>query len=171
LYVRATSFSFYLDELLGETARTAGVLGASKKITVALPPLTESLCYGDEDSLRISNLLDNAVKFTPRCGRVDLNLEQKGGSYLVSISDNGPGIPAEAQARVFERFFRLENVDPRCDSVSSMGAGAGLGSSIARSIAEAHGGSFSLVRSDSNGTSFVAVLPVNPQLSKAESIH
>jgi hypothetical protein len=52
LYVRATSFSFYLDELVGETARAAGVLGASKKITVALPPLRESLCYGDEDLLR-----------------------------------------------------------------------------------------------------------------------
>lgn len=91
---------------------------------------------------------------------------------MVSIFDNGHGIPEEAQARVFERFFRLENVDPRYDSVSSMGAGAGLGLSIARSIAEAHGGSLSLARSDSNGTSlFVAVLPVNPQLSKAESIH
>jgi heavy metal sensor kinase len=155
---------FYLDELLGETARAGSVLGASKEIKVKLAPLTESLYYGDENLLRqmISNLLDNAVKFTPRGGSVTMNLQRRNESYLLSVSDTGPGIPREAQARVFERFFRLERTDGKCDGVNSTGAGAGLGLSIAQSVAKAHGGSLSLGRSDSSGSTFIAVLPMRP---------
>src|SRR5260370_2214684 len=148
--------AFYLDELIGEMARAAGVLGASKNITVYLPPLPESLCYGDEDLLRqmISTVLDNAVKYAPRDVSVSLNLQRRDGCYLVSVSDTGNGIPAEAQPHVFERFFRADAADPRA-------AGAGLGLAIARSIAEAHGGSLSLERSAASGTTFVATLPAN----------
>jgi heavy metal sensor kinase len=155
---------FYLDELLAEVVRAASVLGAPKEIIVKLPPLAESLCYGDEYLLRqmISNLLDNAVKFTPRGGAVTLDVGRKNGSYMVSVTDTGPGIPREAQARVFERFFRLEKTNSTVGGANNTGAGAGLGLSIARSIAEAHGGSLSLQRSDSNGSTFVAVLPVKP---------
>jgi two-component system OmpR family sensor kinase len=153
---------FYLDELLGETARAASVLASSKEITVKLSPMTESLFYGDEGLLRqmISNLLDNSLKFTARGGIVTVNLELKNGSYLVSVSDTGPGIQKELQARVFERFFRIEKADPRPNGANSTGAGAGLGLSIARSIAEAHRGSLSLKSSDSTGSTFVAILPV-----------
>ncbi len=148
--------AFYLDELVGEMARAAGVLGASKDIAVHLPPLPESPCYGDEDLLRqmISNLLDNAVKHAPRGVSVSLSLQRIDGSYLVSVSDTGSGIPGEAQPHVFERFFRADQADSRA-------AGAGLGLAIARSIAEAHGGSLSLERSDASGTTFVATLPAN----------
>jgi heavy metal sensor kinase len=147
--------ALYLDELLREMARAASVLGASKDVTVHLPSLPESPCYGDEDLLRqmISNLLDNAVKYTPRGGSVTLNLQRSNGSYYVSVSDTGIGIPMEAQAHVFERFYRVD----RSDS----GAGAGLGLAIARSIAETHGGRLELERSDERGSTFVAVLPAS----------
>lgn len=153
--------AFYLDELLDETARAARVLGVPRKIVVRLDPLPECLCYGDEDLLRqmISNLLDNAVKFTPIGGSVTLQLDQRNGSYLVSVSDTGPGIPRDAQDRVFERFFRVEKVESKAAGSGGMGAGAGLGLSIAKSIAEAHGGSLSLERSDSTGTTFGVTLP------------
>ena len=91
-----------------------------------------------------------------------MNLQRKNESYLLSVSDTGPGIPREAQARVFERFFRLERTDGKCDGVNSTGAGAGLGLSIAQSVAKAHGGSLSLGRSDSSGSTFIAVLPMRP---------
>jgi signal transduction histidine kinase len=163
---------FYLDELLGETARAASVLAFSKEIVVELPPMPESLFYGDEGLLRqmISNLLDNAVKFTPRGGTVTLNLELKNGSYLVSVSDTGPGIQKELQVRVFERFFRIQKVDPRSNGVNSTGAGAGLGLSIARSIAEAHRGTLSLQSSDSTGTTFVAILPIRTSNTENKSV-
>ena len=153
--------SFYLDELLAETARAARVLGASRKIGVRLDPLPECPCNGDEDLLRqmISNLLDNAVKFTPPGGNVTLNLDRRNGSYIVSVSDTGPGIPTDAQARVFERFFRVEKAEAKATCAGGLGSGAGLGLSIAKSIAEAHGGSLNLEGSDANGTTFTVTLP------------
>jgi two-component system OmpR family sensor kinase len=156
--------SFYLDELLNETARAARLLGAKRDIMVELPVLPESLFCGDEDLLRrmISNLLDNAIKFTPAGGKVNVNLQQKNGTYFVSVSDTGPGIPGDAQHRVFERFFRAAKGESRSNGLNGPGAGVGLGLSIAKSIAEAHGGILSLAHSDSNGSTFVAALPGRP---------
>ncbi len=155
--------AFFLDELLLETARAARILGASKDITVVLPELPESPCEGDEDLLRqlVSNLFDNAVKYTPPGGRIAIDLRRKDGAYVLSVSDTGAGIPPEAQSRVFERFFRVDKPRSRTGE-SSLGGGAGLGLAIARSIAVAHGGSLSLDRSDSSGSTFVAVLPIQP---------
>jgi two-component system, OmpR family, sensor kinase len=153
--------SFFLDDLLMETARAARVLGASKDISVSLPEMSESPCEGDEDLLRqlILNLLDNAVKYTPPGGRVVVDLRREEGAFVLSVSDSGPGIPPDAQSRVFERFFRVDK--PRSvSSDSSMGGGAGLGLAIAQSIAKAHGGSLVLERSDASGSTFVAVLPI-----------
>ena len=151
--------SFYLDELLGETARAARVLAAAKSITVESPALPESLCYGDEDLLRqlVSNLLDNAVKFTPNGGCISLDLHQRNGTYLISVSDTGPGIPREARERIFERFFRVDKAGSKLGC--STGAGAGLGLSIAKTIAEAHGGTLALERTGPHGSSFLLTLP------------
>jgi two-component system OmpR family sensor kinase len=155
--------SFFLDDLLLEAARAARVLGASKDITVSLPEMQESPYEGDEDMLRqlISNLLDNAVKYTPSGGKIAIDLQRKNGAYVVAVSDTGPGIPREAHARVFERFFRVDKPRSR-SSDPSVGSGAGLGLAIAQSIAKAHGGSLSLERSDSTGSTFVAMLPIQP---------
>jgi heavy metal sensor kinase len=152
---------FYLDELLAETARAARVLGAPKEISVEMLPPGESPCYGDEELLKqmILNLLDNAVKYSTRGGIVTLNLNRKNGAYEIAISDTGPGIPNDLQDRVFERFFRVDKTRSRSESVNSTGGGAGLGLAIARSIAEAHGGSLTLECSDPSGSTFVAVLP------------
>jgi heavy metal sensor kinase len=153
--------SFFLDDLLMEAARAARILGASRGITLVLPELPESPCEGDEDLLRqlISNLLDNAVKYTPPGGRVVVDLENREGAYVLSVSDTGSGIPPEAQARIFERFFRVDKPRSRTGEPST-GAGAGLGLAIAQSIAKAHGGSLSLERSDPGGSTFIAVLPI-----------
>lgn len=152
---------FYLDELLAETARAARVLGAPKEISVEMLQPAESPCYGDEELLKqmILNLLDNAVKYSTRGGIVTLNLNRKNGAYEIAISDTGPGIPNDLQDRVFERFFRVDKTRSRSESVNSTGGGAGLGLAIARSIAEAHGGSLTLECSDPSGSTFVAVLP------------
>jgi signal transduction histidine kinase len=91
------------------------------------------------------NMLENAVKYTPPGGRIVVNLTSVNDCHLVSISDTGIGIPAEAQPHVFERFFRADKTKSRKDSLKDgIGAGAGLGLAIARSIAEVHGGSLVL---------------------------
>lgn len=153
---------FYLDELLTETSRAASILAASKNIRVELGSLPEASCNGDEDLVRrmFMNMLENAVKYTPPGGRIAVSLTSVKGCHLVSISDTGIGIPAEAQPHVFERFFRADKAESRKNGLKDgIGAGAGLGLAIARSIAEAHGGSLVLRHSDQEGSTFLATLP------------
>jgi signal transduction histidine kinase len=104
----------------------------------------------------ILNLIGNAIKHTPPAGNVRLSLTRSQERYLVEISDTGPGIPAESQPHIFERFYRADKARSRADTANG---GAGLGLAIARWIAEAHKGSLYLARSDRNGSAFVATLP------------
>jgi signal transduction histidine kinase len=76
----------------------------------------------------------------------------------VSVADSGPGVPREMQARIFDRFFRVDTARSRQDGDKG---GAGLGLSIARWIAEAHRGSLELTRSDAYGSVFSAFLPLS----------
>jgi two-component system, OmpR family, sensor kinase len=152
---------FRLDELLAETIRAAEVLGARKGLRVEAGRLEETPYVGDEGLLRqmILNLLDNAIKYTPPGGTVSACLERVPAGHAVSISDTGPGIPPEARAQIFERFYRVDKSRSRADS-NGAGSGAGLGLSIARWIAEVHHGTLDLQRSDPTGSTFVATLPV-----------
>jgi signal transduction histidine kinase len=158
---------FYLDEVLAESSRAASILAAPKNIHVELPPLPEAPCHGDEDLVRrmFMNMLENAVKYTPEGGRIAVNFARQNGRYLVSVSDTGFGIPAEAQPHVFERFFRVDKARSRVEGLKDgIGAGAGLGLAIARSIAEAHRGSLVLQHSDQEGSTFQAILPADRQV-------
>jgi signal transduction histidine kinase len=103
------------------------------------------------------NLLDNAIKYSPGGSTVTLACSRKGDQYIVSVSDTGPGIPGELQARIFERFFRADKARSRSESDTG---GAGLGLSIARWIAEAHQGRLELSSSTCAGSIFTATFPV-----------
>jgi heavy metal sensor kinase len=151
---------FYLDELVDETARAASILGSRKDVTVDVLNCSDSVVYGDEDLLRrmILNLLDNAIKYTPPKGSVKLSLTRKQQDYFLEVSDTGTGIPTEAQSDIFDRFYRVDKSRSRSEVAG--GSGAGLGLSISRWVAEAHGGSLRLDRSNKQGSTFVAILPV-----------
>jgi two-component system, OmpR family, sensor kinase len=148
--------TLYLNDLLGEVARAGSMLASDKNISVEFTSLPEAAFHGDEDLLRqmVLNLVDNAVKFTPAGGVVRLGLTRQADEYLLSVSDTGPGIPAEAQAHVFERFYRADKARSRAED-----GGAGLGLAIAMWIAQAHDGNLDLAASDQNGTTFIARLP------------
>ena len=107
---------------------------------------------GDEAQLgrALGNLLDNAVRHAS--GAVTVTLGEHDGTAVVTVADDGPGIPVEERERVFERFTRL-------DDARSADGGAGLGLAIAREIAERHGGSLALTGSGS-GARFVLRLPI-----------
>jgi signal transduction histidine kinase len=155
--------SFHLDETLLEAVQAAVVLASEKEIHVAVGEVAEAPFQGDEDLVRqmVLNLLDNAVKYTHERGEIRVSLETSGVSYLIRVSDNGPGIPPEAQALIFERFYRVNRARSQNDAVLSgaQGAGTGLGLAIARWIAEIHGGALQLERSDAGGSAFLATLP------------
>ena len=154
----------YLDELASEALGRARSLAAPKNITLnsALEP--DLPIFADEGLLgrMLLNLLDNAIKYSPAGSCVTLSCRRSGDCYLVSVSDNGPGIPAELQPRIFERFFRADKARSRSESDTG---GAGLGLSIANWIAEAHHGRLELTRSDSSGTTFTATLPAKPPVA------
>jgi heavy metal sensor kinase len=138
--------------LVNECVRELAARAEDKDITVrtSLEPVT---LKGDEAMLRrmFSNLLGNALTYTPRGGSVDVSLVRDAEGVVVRVADTGPGIPLEDRERVFERFVRL---DP------ARGAGgAGLGLAIARWVAEAHGGRVRIVSSGSDGSIFAATLP------------
>jgi two-component system OmpR family sensor kinase len=96
---------------------------------------------GDASTLAtlIANLLDNALRFTPGGGCVDVAVANDAGRAVLSVIDNGPGIPAGARGRVFERFYREAGPDD-----ASRETGSGLGLSIVRRIADAHGATIEL---------------------------
>jgi signal transduction histidine kinase len=112
------------------------------------PPVT-----GDEDLLRqlLWILVDNAVKFTKDGERVWVAVTQRGTSTVLTVADEGCGIPAGAQARIFERFYRADE--------SRSGAGAGLGLAIAAWIVREHGGSIVAANNDSGGATFSVEFP------------
>jgi heavy metal sensor kinase len=148
--------TLYLTDLLDEVARAGGLLALDKGVTVELTNLPEAAFHGDEDLLRqmMLNLVDNAVKFTPAGGVVRLSLTRQADEYLLSVSDTGPGIPAEARDHVFERFYRADKARSRAED-----GGAGLGLAIARWIAQAHDGDLRLADSNGAGATFIAHLP------------
>jgi signal transduction histidine kinase len=110
----------------------------------------------DEARLRqvLGNLIDNAVKYSPEGGEVEVRAAVSDGGVTVSVRDSGPGIPLEDQARIFEKFERVE-------SPGSSKPGTGLGLFIARSIAEAHGGTLEVNSVPPEGATFVLTLPVD----------
>jgi heavy metal sensor kinase len=149
---------FYLDELLADCTHAARSLASAKQIALTCQVPEELPINADEALLRrmILNLLDNAIKYTRPGGHVTVSCERSGSEYSLSVTDSGPGIPADLHSRVFERFFRADKA--RTHSGND-GGGAGLGLSIARWIAEAHHGRLILAHSDNKGSTFTALLP------------
>jgi len=171
---------FYLEELAGDCVRAARTMAAARGITLSYEPDGEMPIHADEALLRrlVMNLLDNAIKFATAGGKISVACRRAGAEYSLTVRDSGPGIPAEAREKIFERFFRLDparSPDLRAsadrgdsgapkttpESAGGRTAGAGLGLAIARWIAEAHRGRLTLVLSDASGSTFTAILPAN----------
>ncbi len=103
----------------------------------------------------ITNLLSNALRYTPAGGKIDLKVDQQGGTLLLSVHDSGPGIPPETLPRIFERFYRTDRARSRAEG------GSGLGLAIARQFAEAHGGTLTAANHPAGGAIFTLRLPLD----------
>ena len=151
----------YLEDVVDEAARAVRTLAQERGVRITLLPLEDSPFDGDADLLGrvLLNLLDNAIKHSPSGGTVTLALARATHEYHITVTDEGPGIPLEAQSHVFDRFFRADKARRREEGDGTTGAGLGL--AIGRWIAEAHGGRLELVRSDTNGSEFRLALPAS----------
>ena len=112
--------------------------------------------YADPDLFEraVGNLLDNALRFTPENGSIQIALSQHDSDFEVAVSDNGCGIAAEHLPRVFDRFYRAES--------SRSSDGAGLGFALVKSIVELHGGSAAIQSELDHGTTVVLRFPAAP---------
>jgi two-component system, OmpR family, sensor histidine kinase CreC len=110
---------------------------------------------GDAFILRaaVTNLLENAIDFSPPASSIDITLESGGGNVMLSIRDHGPGVPDYAKEKIFERFYSLRHH-------SSKRKGTGLGLTLVREAAELHGGSINLDPANGGGTLARLVLPL-----------
>jgi heavy metal sensor kinase len=151
-----------VGELVAACVRSAEALGRAQNIVVGVTNRTkvEPYCRGDHARLEqmLMNLLLNAMKHTGRGGRVEVAVAVRAREQRpvvsISVSDSGPGIPAEYREAVFERFVRLDGSRARGTG------GSGLGLPIARWIAESHGGSLTLNEAPGGGCAFTATLPL-----------
>jgi signal transduction histidine kinase len=143
-----------LEELCREATDMLGPLAQEKSITLRvderadLPPVRA-------DPARVlqvfSNLVGNAVKFTPPGGSITISTDRAGSEVRCAVADTGPGIPPEQLPKIFGRFWQAKRGD---------GRGVGLGLAIARGIVEAHGGSLSVQSEVGQGTVFSFGLPL-----------
>jgi light-regulated signal transduction histidine kinase (bacteriophytochrome) len=125
------------DELLREVLELCQPLAAAKPVSLEAPrPLAPYRLWCDRERLLqvFSNLVGNALKFTPAGGHVSLDVTARDGEAVFVVADDGPGIPDEALPHVFDRFWQATR------SPEERRQGAGLGLSIVKGIIEAHGG-------------------------------
>ena len=144
-----------LDACVKQAFAATLTLAAEKDIDLGLERLDAVSLKGDEIALATlaRNLMENAVRYSPSGSRIDVRVYQQAGAPVLEVQDQGPGIPAEEQARVFEPFHRLPG---------SPGEGSGLGLAIVAGIARHHGAQVSFVNLQP-GLLARCVFPVSPE--------
>jgi len=110
----------------------------------------------------LANLIGNALQHTPPGGHVRLGAQLDGATAVLSVTDDGAGIPADALPHIFERFYRVDA------SRSEGGSGSGLGLPIARSLVEAHGGTITAASEPGRGSTITVRLPATHTLDGEE---
>jgi signal transduction histidine kinase len=147
-----------LDTLLLDVYQQARVL-AGNKLTVTLGEEDQARSYGDRDKIKqvLLNLVSNAIKYTPGGGHVTLGLARVNGWARFTVADSGVGIPPDDLPHIFDRFYRVDK--SRTRGAGTPG-GAGLGLSIAKWIAQAHGGRLEVSSQIGKGSCFSLWLPL-----------
>jgi signal transduction histidine kinase len=146
LALRAAKFD--LGKLLEGSLEDARILGAGSNLQIEAHVPEALPMNGDREmiSLTVQNLVENAVKYNRPGGRILVSAEKHDHVVQICVGNNGPGIPQERVPHVFERFYRARGDEQT--------PGHGLGLSIARELARAHGGGLTLTRSQSDWTEF-----------------
>ena len=144
--------NYNLNQLTEETLQLVRLKMEQMRIEVDYEPCTEALIItvnkGQIQQV-VLNLILNAVAVMPGGGRISIGTSREGNQALFKIMDNGPGMPPEAQEKIFESFL------------THRAEGTGLGLSISKQILRAHRGDINLLESSSSGTTFSFHLPLN----------
>jgi signal transduction histidine kinase len=144
-----------LHALIQESLDLFAPIIASKAFSIANHiPSEQIFAQVDHDRILqvLSNLIGNSLKFTPDGGTIELSVRTQGTEVEISVTDNGPGIPQQAMAQLFEKFSQLQMNDRR---------GLGLGLFIAKWIVEAHQGRIWVTSNVGKGSTFSFTLPLH----------
>ena len=155
--IEAQRFALHLKsvesrDLVEEALLAASPLAEAKRITLAVELIDVPRLEADPERIFrvLSNLLGNAIKFTPEGGTITVRAERRGDDLSITVADTGPGIAADQLPHVFERYWKAQ---------STSQPGAGLGLYIANGIVEAHGGKI-WAESSAGGARFTFTLPL-----------
>ena len=148
-----------LTDIVKSVAEDLAPIAETKSITLTADAPADVTAMGLPDALRlmIANLTDNAIRYTPEGGRIEIGLSEESGDALITVTDNGPGIAPEERQRVFERFYR---------ALGTKVQGTGLGLAIVQRIVAIHGAEiriedgFRHENDDGCGARFVIRLPL-----------
>jgi signal transduction histidine kinase len=154
---RPVDLAELMRELLTDRQTRDVVEQSNLTLTIEIAP-DVSLVSGDAIQLQraMSNLLNNAVKFTPGGGQVTVNLQQEGENLVLAVSDTGIGIPGDQFERIFERFYQIDG------STTRRYGGTGLGLALVKEIVELHGGQVTVQSLVDQGSTFTVILPICP---------
>jgi GAF domain-containing protein/anti-sigma regulatory factor (Ser/Thr protein kinase) len=158
-----TLADYAIGELVHGVFAAVEPLAADKRLALRLDvPADLPPCKGDQRRLSqvLLNLVGNAIKFTDD-GEILISAKAANGSFTISVRDTGPGIPPEAQSRIFEEFQQADN------SVAHKKGGTGLGLAISKRIIEMHGGELRVQSAVGQGSTFSFTLPVEVERQKS----
>ena len=143
-----------LGQLTRDVVASLSILAEERQQRVHVDAADNVLIFADRLVLRdaITNVIDNAIKYSPHQSAIDVRVHRDGDHAELSVTDQGPGIPAEHRERIFDRFARLDDARTRIDG------GTGLGLAIVRDVAGRHGGAVR-VEDSQHGARFVVTLP------------
>ena len=148
-------------EIARAAVGSAEPVAAAHELALAIDAPESALTFADASRVRqvFDNLIANALKFTPAGGHVEVAVRCEGSNIVASVADNGSGIPAADQPRLFERFFR--------SAATRSLPGTGLGLTIVRAIVEGHGGDIACDSTEGVGTTFTFSLPQKARAAAA----
>ena len=145
-----------LREAAQDALDDAAIIARARGVTLANSVAAGTVVPADPERLRqvLANLIDNAIKYGREGGRVEIGGRPLGAAGAeLTVRDDGPGIPGEAKARIFERFYRVDKARSREQG------GTGLGLAIVKNVVQAHGGEVRVESTPGHGTEFFITLP------------
>ncbi|MCA9380887.1 PAS domain S-box protein, partial [Candidatus Dojkabacteria bacterium] len=155
--------------IVNNVIKNSKLLAKQKEIKIELSKSSSKSLSVDMDVEKmtqvVKNLIDNAIKYSPLKEKVEINIEEnsKDNKFVLSVKDHGIGIPKKQSERIFEKFFRADNV------LKTETDGTGLGLYIVKAIVEGHGGRIWFESSENQGTTFYIELPIK-QSSKEKRV-
>lgn len=153
--------TFKIADVVTEVVQRLSVVARQKQQEIKVILSDGCEMHADRAKLTqaVYNILDNAIKYTPPGGVIRIRLVRSGRNAVLTIADNGPGIPKEDQAHIFDRFYRVDKARSRDTG------GTGLGLSIVHQFVLMHGGNVTVDSTEGSGTTFTVELPMGGHLA------